>query len=77
MSVEYRYSDRDAAIVESALRRIPADKLAAAQMIAFQREVIQELRSECDALSVRVAALEEEGRRLRGLIDWAKTRAKR
>lgn len=77
MSVEYRYSDRDAATVESALRKIPADKLAAAQMIASQREVIQELRSERDALRVRVAALEDEGRRLRGLVDGAKTRAKR
>lgn len=65
MSVEYRYNDKVAAGIESTLRRVPADKLAAADMIAFQREVIQELRSEREALKICVAALEEENRKIR------------
>lgn len=69
MSIEYRYRDQGAADIEKALRRIPADKLAAADMIAVQREVIQELRSTRDAKDVRIKALEEENGRLRGLFQ--------
>ena len=58
MSVEYRYSDGEAAAAERRLRKVSAGKLIAADMIAFQREVIQELRS-------RVVALAEENARLR------------
>jgi BMFP domain-containing protein YqiC len=65
VSIEFRYSDKVAADVESALRKVPADKLAAADMIAFQREVIQELRSQREAQNIRIAALEEENRQLR------------
>lgn len=66
MSVEYRYRDAEALAVQEKLTEVPEYRLEAANMIGLQRAVITELRSAHAALEVRVAALEEENRKLRG-----------
>lgn len=65
MSVEYRYRDAAAHEAEERLRTPSEKRVAGANMIAFQRVVIQELRSGREALNITIVALQEENARLR------------
>lgn len=55
--------------VKTALMRPIPERIQAAQAISSLTVVAAEYRAQRDALKIRVAALEEENRKLRGLQD--------